>query len=76
MKKYGNIPIPAFPLMKLKMHLDTGEPLILAEEEKEELRTALEKLKSEKPNRRTPKDLIRVQESLIKMISLALERAE
>ena len=76
MKSFDDIKIPLEPMLKFKIHMETGEPLILTAEEKSELQTALTDLKEKKPNRRTPKDMIRVQESLIKMISMALEKAQ
>ena len=76
MKSFDDIKIPLIPMMKFQRFMETCEPLILTEEEKTELQAALADLKNKKPNRRTPKDMIRVQESLIKMISLALENAK
>ena len=76
MKKYGETPIPLVPIMKFKESIDTGKPLILTEEEKSELRTALAEIKSEKPNRRVPKELIMINQSLIKIISMTLEQAQ
>ena len=76
MKSFDDIKIPLAPMMKFTRFMETGEPLILTEEEKAELQTALADLKEKETNRRMPKDMIRVQESLIKIISLTLENAK
>ena len=76
MKSFDDIKIPLEPMLKFKIHMETGEPLILTAEEKSELQTALADLKEKKLNRRTPKEVLLVRKSLIKIISLTLENAK